>query len=192
MMLKDLLLNNRSYRRFMESERISSDELFEMIDAARLSASARNSQPLKYFISTEKKFNEKIFSTLAWAGYLKDWDGPKVGERPAAYLVQMLDRDIASNYFCDDGIAAQSILLTAVEMGYGGCIIASVKREKLAGILELPENLQILQVIALGKPAEEVVLEEIRNNDIKYWRDDREVHHVPKRTVKELVFGIKS
>ncbi len=191
-MLKDLIRKNRSYRRFDESKRISENEIFEMIDAARLSASARNSQPLKYYISLEENLNERIFSTLAWAGYLKNWDGPSTGERPAAYLVQMHDTEITPNFFCDDGIAAQSILLTAVELGYGGCIIASIKRERLAEILKIPEHLKIIQVIALGKPAEEVQIEEMKNNHIEYWRDEREVHHVPKRSLEELIIKLQT
>ena len=191
-MLKDLIRKNRSYRRFDESKRISENEIFEMIDAARLSASARNSQPLKYYISLEENLNERIFSTLAWAGYLKNWDGPSKGERPAAYLVQMHDTEITPNFFCDDGIAAQSILLTAVELGYGGCIIASIKRERLAEILKIPEHLKIIQVIALGKPAEEVQIEEMKNNHIEYWRDEREVHHVPKRSLEELITKLQT
>lgn len=188
-MLKSLILKNRSYRRFHENHEITREDLLEMIDAARLSASARNAQTLKYFLSCERNMNERIFPNLAWAGYLKDWPGPGPGERPSAYLVQMNDTALTRNYYCDDGIAAQSILLTAVEKGLGGCIIASVKKEALSTALELPGNMEILQVIALGKPAEEVVLEEMRDGEIKYWRDEKGVHHVPKRPLEELVIN---
>lgn len=187
--LKDLLLQNRSYRRFDESRQITSEELHEMIDAARLSASARNAQPLKYFLANTKETNDKIFPTLAWAGYLTDWPGPEPGERPSAYIVQLHDTSIAGNYFCDDGIAAQSILLTAVDKGLGGCIIVSVKKEQLSSTLNLPDHLKIIQVIALGKPAEKVVIEEIKKGDIKYWRDENQVHHVPKRPLSELIIN---
>ena len=188
-MLKDLLLKNRSYRRFHQDHQISGEDLEDMIDAARLSASARNAQPLKYILSNDPVKNENIFSTLAWAGYLKNWDGPAEGERPTAYIVQLHDTTLGDNYFCDDGIAAQSILLTAVEKGLGGCIIASVKKDKLSVLLEIPDHLKIIQVIALGKPAEKVVIEDIKDGDIKYWRDKDGVHHVPKRGVGELVIG---
>lgn len=186
--ISSLILQNRSYRRFDESRQIAGEELREMIDAARLSASARNAQPLKYFLSNAPETNAKIFPSLAWAGYLPDWSGPEPGERPAAYIVQMHDTSIPGKYFCDDGIAAQSILLTAVEKGLGGCIIASVKRAQLAGLLDLPGHLEIIQVIALGKPAEKVVIEEMKAGDIKYWRDKNGVHHVPKRPLEELIF----
>jgi len=187
-MIRELLLKNRSYRRFDESYRITTRDLEDMIDAARLSASAKNSQALKYVLSEKPVLNSEIFECLAWAGYLKDWDGPAEGERPSAYIVQLHDTEISSGYFCDDGIAAQSILLTAVEKGLGGCIIASVKKEKLSKILSLPSQLKIIQVIALGKPSEKVVIDDIKNNDIRYWRDEEDVHHVPKRSLDELIW----
>lgn len=185
--IKTLILRNRSFRRFEESFEISRADLLDMIDAARLSASGRNAQPLKYFLSNTPEMNELIFPNLAWAGYLTDWPGPAPGERPSAYIVQLHDTSLASNFFCDDGIAAQSILLTAVEKGLGGCIIASVKKEALSLVLHLPEHLKIIQLIALGKPAENVVIEKMKEGDIKYWRDENGTHHVPKRTVNELV-----
>ncbi len=188
-MLKDLLLKNRSYRRFHQDHQIDREDLVDMIDSARLSASARNAQPLKYILSNHPVQNENIFSTLAWAGYLKDWDGPAEGERPTAYIIQLHDTTLGENYFCDDGIAAQSILLTAVEKGLGGCIIASVKKDKLSVLLEIPAHLKIIQVIALGKPAEKVVIEDIKDGDIKYYRDEDGVHHVPKRSLEELIVG---
>ena len=186
-MLKDLILKNRSYRRFYQSERITASLLTDWIDLARNSASARNIQPLKYLLSTEETLNARIFENLAWAGYLADWPGPEEGERPSAYIIMLHDTNISPNYHCDDGIAAQSILLGAAEAGYGGCMIYSVNRAKLAELLNLPEHLPIIQVIALGKPKETVVLEEMKNNDVKYWRDENRVHHVPKRSLEEIV-----
>jgi len=187
--LKALILKNRSYRRFVESHAINRETLLEMVNAARLSASAKNAQPLKYFIANNKELNDTIFPTLAWAGYLTDWPGPVPGERPAAYIVQLHDTTLGNSYFCDDGIAAQSILLTAAENNLGGCIIASVKKEALAQVLQLPEHLAIIQVIALGKPAEQVVIEEMENDDIRYWRSRDQVHHVPKRPLEELIIN---
>lgn len=186
-MLKELILKNRSYRRFYQSERISTEQLREWIDLARNSASARNAQSLKYILSTEDALNSRIFEQLAWAGYLSYWKGPEEGERPGAYIIILNDTTISGNHFCDEGIAMQSILLGAVEAGYGGCIIHSVNRDRLREILNLSEQFEILYVLALGKPKETVVLEEMTNNEIKYWRDENEVHHVPKRGLDELI-----
>lgn len=190
MTLLDIIKKNRSYRRFHEETDIPAEHLRLMVEAARYSASSRNIQPLKYVVCNCRETNGKIFPTLAWAGYLTDWDGPVEGERPSGYIVQLLDKNISATASCDHGITAQSILLQAVELGYGGCIIASVKRETLAQVLQLPENLEILQVIALGKPKESVVVDDMVENQYKYWREPDGRHHVPKRTLDELIVRI--
>jgi nitroreductase len=189
-MIRELILKNRAYRRFYQSERISTSLLRDWVDLARNSASARNAQSLKYVLSTDESFNAKIFDQLAWAGYLTDWNGPEEGEKPSAYIVMLHDTQISGNYFCDDGIATQSILLGAVDAGFGGCIIHAVNRKNLAQILNLPENFEIVQVLALGKPKEIVVLDEIKDGDVKYWRDENKVHHVPKRRLDEIIFKV--
>lgn len=186
-MIRDLIVKNRSYRRFIQSEKISLEQLTSWVELARFSASGRNAQPLKYVLTNDEETNGKIFECLAWAGYLTDWKGPVEGEQPAAYITMLHDKSIADKYFCDDGIAAQSILLGAVEAGFGGCIIASVNRKKLSEILQIPEHLEIIQVLALGKPAEKVVIDDVVDGEIKYWRDENSVHHVPKRTLEELI-----
>jgi len=187
-MLKDLIKKNRTYRRYVENFEIKRNVLEELVDLARLSASASNRQPLKYILSCEKNKNDLIFPTLAWAGYLKDWPGPAEGERPSAYIVMLNDTKISKNYWCDPGIAAQSILLGATEKGLGGCIFASVKRDELRSALKINEKYDILYVLAIGKPIEKVVLETVGpEGDIKYWRDSQKVHHVPKRPLKDII-----
>ncbi|MGP7971384.1 MAG: nitroreductase family protein, partial [Desulfobaccales bacterium] len=143
---------------------------------------------LKYLLSCEPCGNADIFSCLAWAGYLKDWPGPSEGERPAAYIVVLGDTEISKNFGCDHGIAAQSILLGARAQGLGGCMLGSIQRDRLRQIFQIPENLEILLVIALGRPKETVVLEEVApGGSIKYWRDAAEVHHVPKRRLQDII-----
>ena len=186
-MLKDLIFKNRSYRRFHQDGKVEVETLQELVDLARLSPSARNAQPLKYFLSNSPELNDKIFPHLSWAGYLKDWAGPEKGEQPAAYIIVLNDTEISANYFCDDGIATQSILLGAVEKGLGGCIIGSLNRLQLQRELRLSDNLKIVHIIALGKPKEEVTIEEMKEGDIKYWRDVQQVHHVPKRDLKDII-----
>ncbi|GAB4117866.1 MAG: nitroreductase family protein [Candidatus Caldatribacteriota bacterium] len=189
-MLKDLVKKNRSYRRFYESFEIGRETLEELIDLARLSASGGNKQSLKYILSYEKEKNELIFSTLGWARYLKDWPGPQSGERPSAYIIMLNDIEISKNYWCDPGIAAQSILLGATEKGLGGCIFANINKNKLRTNLKIEEKYEILYVLALGKPKEKVVLEEVGpDGDIQYWRDSQGVHHVPKRSLKDLIIN---
>lgn len=188
--LKDLIYKTRSYRRFAESYHIDDDILEGMIDLARMSASIGNRQPLKYLLYNTPGFCEMIFPSIAWASYLKDWAGPVKGERPSAYIIILGDKTITDSFSIDNGIAAQSIMLGATEAGLGGCMIASIKREALRKVLRIPERFEILLILALGKPIENVQIDEIKDNDFKYWRDDQQTHHVPKRRLADLILKI--
>lgn len=189
-MIKELIMKNRSYRRFYEDRPISKEELCELVDLTRFSASASNKQPLKYILSCNPGMNSTIFNFLSWAAYIKDWDGPEEGERPGAYIIVLGDISISPTINCDHGIAAQSILLGATEMGFGGCIIHYVQREGLRSALKIEEKFEILLVIALGVPKENVVIEEIGpDGSIIYWRDEQGIHHVPKRSLAELILN---
>jgi nitroreductase len=189
-MIRDLVLATRTVRRFHQSVPVDLETLRQLVDLARLSASAANLQPLKYVLSCEPERNARVFPLLAWAGYLKDWPGPVEGERPAAYIVILGDKRIRQAFDCDHGIAAQSMLLGATERGLAGCVIASIQRRELREVLAIPEHLEILLVLALGKPKEQVVLEPLGpDGDIKYWRDADGVHHVPKRSLEEIIVG---
>ena len=155
---------------------------------ARFSPSAANLQALKFVFSNKPSSNSSIFRYLYWAAYLKDWAGPAEGERPGAYIVILGDRGITDNFGCDHCIAAQSILLGACEKGLGGCMIGSIDREGLRGELKIPDCYEILLVVALGKPKEKVVLEDLKADcGIKYWRSEDGVHHVPKRLLEDII-----
>jgi nitroreductase len=187
-MLKEIIRKNRSYRRFYEEHSIDEDTLKELIDLARLTPSGRNIQALKYMLSCSNEKNELIFPQLAWAGYLKDWPGPDKGERPSAYIVVLGDKHLSNSFDTDLGISGQSILLGAVEKGLGGCMLGSINRRELRNILNIPEQYDILLVIALGKPKENVIIDTIDpEGDIKYWRDSDGNHHVPKRKLEDII-----
>lgn len=188
-MIKDLVLKNRSYRRFDESQPIFLDELKEIASLGRYVPSTANSQALKFMLVNTKDGNAAVFNTLSWAGKLSDWEGPKEGERPTAYIILLGDLSLGKNKLIDDGIVAQTMLLGAVEKGYGGCMLASVNRTQLAENLQIDlAKYSIDLVIALGKPIEKVVLEEVTpEHGTSYYRDADEVHHVPKRSLEDLL-----
>ena len=189
-MIRDLIIKNRSCRRFYQDAAIERETLKGLVDLARLSASGANLQSLKYMLVCEPERNASVFPCLGWAGYLTDWPGPEEGERPSGYIVILGDTEISKNFFCDHGIAAQSILLGAREAGLGGCMHGSIKQEELRKCLYIEERYEILLVISLGKPKEEVVLEEVgADGSVKYWRDEKGVHHVPKRKLEDIVVG---
>ena len=187
-MLKDLVLKCRSYRRFYEEVAIDNKTLRELVDLARNSASAVNRQPLKYILASSTEKNALIFSTLHWAGTLKTWPGPDEGERPAGYIIILGDKEISANFGMDPGIAAQTILLGAVEKGLGGCMLGAVDREDLHRLLNIPARYEIPLVVALGKPKEKIILETMKPTDsFDYWRDKDEGHHVPKRQLNDII-----
>ena len=186
--IDELVSGNRSYRRFDGSMTVKMETLKELIELARKVASAGNLQPLKYILSTDEEKNREIFSCLAWAAYLPKWKGPEPAERPAAYIVVMGDKSITENFRCDHGIAAQTILLGTRERGLGGCIFAAINHKKLRSYLSISDDHEVLLVIALGKPVEEVVLEPVgKDGNIRYWRDEKGIHHVPKRSLEEII-----
>jgi len=187
-MIEELIRQNRSCRRFYQEHEIDTGTLKDMVNLARLSGSAANLQPLKYILSCSAEKNEQIFSCLAWAAYLKDWPGPKAGERPSAYIIILGDTNITKDVGCDHGIASQSILLGAREKELAGCMIGAINRKGLRNILNIAERFKILLVLAIGKPKEEILIEAVGDDDsIKYWRDNDRVHHVPKRKLDDII-----
>jgi nitroreductase len=189
-MMRDLIVKNRSYRRFHEEVDIKLETLKELVDLARLSASAMNAQPLKYVLSCERQKNSLIFPHLVWATFLKIWTGPAEGERPSAYIIILGDTEINRFWDYDAGIAAQSIMLGAAGKSLGGCMLANIRRDSLCKALEIPSRYEIILVLALGKPKEKVVIETVgRDGNTRYWRDSEDVHHVPKRRLDEIIIG---
>ena len=190
MKIPELVKHSRSIRRFRGEIPVSRETLTELIDCARMTPSSVNRQPLRYVMSSEEETNRVLRSCTRWAGLLRDWDGPQGTENPAAYIVICCDRNIgpASSYAYDAGIAAQTILLAAAERGLGGCIIGSVERETVKEALTWDEDLEIMLVIALGVPGEEIVLEELPDGaSTAYYRDENGVHHVPKRSLESVM-----
>jgi len=191
MNLKELVFKTRSYRRFNEAYKVETSVLEDLIDLARLSPSGANRQPLKFIIYNTPEECQKIFPYLAWAGYLTEWPGPEKGERPSSYIIILGDKRITEVFGIDHGIAAQSIMLGATEAGLGGCIIGSIKRDELSEELSIPDNFEILLVLALGKPVENIIIEDIKEDNVKYWRDNNKNHHVPKRSLSDRIIKLK-
>ncbi len=186
----DLVRQNRSCRRFDHFHKIDQGQLEELVNLARHCASAANMQPLKYILCTDAEKNENIFDCLGWAAYLKEWKGPVKEERPSAYIVICGDTQIAKNFWCDHGIVAQTMLLGARTMGLGGLMFGAINIKKLKTDLEIADHLDVKLVVALGKPIEEICIDDLGDDgSIKYWRDENQVHHVPKRKLSDLIAG---
>ncbi len=187
-MFKDTVLKNRSYRRFYEEKKIAMEQLEALTELGHMTPSGANRQSVRYVLVCSHEGCAAVYESLRWAGYYKDWDGPEVGERPTAYIV--LCSPEGANCQHDEGIIGQTILLGAVEEGMGGCIIGNIDRQKLSEVITVPQGYVISLVIALGYPKEEVVIETIgADGDIKYYRDDNGVHHVPKIAIEDIIVG---
>lgn len=181
----DIILSRRTIRRFQQKP-IQIDLLRKFVNAARVAPSAANLQPLEYFVVTEKELCSKIFETLGWAGYIKPRWAPSIEERPTAYIIILVHEDINKDYKRDVGLSAENIMLTAEKENIGSCMLGSVDREKVREILNVPSSLLIDSVIALGYKAEKSIMEDMKDS-IKYWRDENEVLHVPKRRLEDII-----
>lgn len=190
-MLKDLLLQNRSYRGFDESRVITREELMEMVEMTRYTASAVNAQTLKYALVWEHEQTERLVEMTGWAGFLKELHLPLPGKHPTAFIVICHDLSIQENaaaFQKDVGIAAQTILLSAVEKGLGGCMIGSFHKEKLRQELRLDASIEPQLVIALGKPDEKIEITDVgQDGSTRYYRDAQGTHFVPKRKLEDLL-----
>ena len=188
--IEHLAHTTRSNRRFREIFPVTPALMEKWVDNTRYCASTKNLQPLRYHVVADAETNAKVFDTLAWAGYLTDWDGPEPGERPTGYIVMAVDTELCSPKACqiDVGICAQTIMLGATEEGFGGCMIMSFKKTELKEILDMPENLEPVLVLALGRPIEDIRVVDMKDGDYKYYRDENKVHYVPKRSLESILF----
>ena len=184
-MIYEKIVNRRTIRRY-QRRGVPKEILIKCVDAARLSPSSANRQPLKYIIVNDEKLLKGVFSKLSWAGYLPEFS-PSEEEMPRAYIVILLDKNISGGADSDAGIVAMCISMVAYDEGLGSCILGSVDRDRLGEMLRIPENFEILLVVSLGYPAESPVVERMKGDDVKYWLDEKGVLHVPKRTLKEII-----
>lgn len=181
-MIRDLVLKNRSYRRFQQDKTIELETLRELVDLARLSASGGNRQALKYILTNDSRKNSLIFKNITLAGR------PGEEEAPMAYIIILGDKRISEVFGCNHGIAAQSILLGAAEKGIGGCMVGLINRECLRMVLEIPTHYEILLVLILGKSKEKVVIEtKFKDGTNMSWVDDESIRHVPKRSLDDII-----
>ena len=186
--LQNLLLADRSVRRFDNSRPIARETLLRLVELTRLCASGRNAQPLRYRLVTSTVECEAVFPALAWAGYYKDWSGPAPDERPVAYLVQCLDTSLGNDCLCDDGLQLQAITLGAAALGISGCIIKAFNKEKVTDALGIEPRYVPRYVLALGYAAEKVRLVPMGpDGDFRYFRDKNDCQCVPKRDLDDII-----
>lgn len=192
-MLLDLIKQARSVRGFREDRKVTDEELRYLVECARYTPSARNAQVLKYRLVNKPEELENVQPLTKWGGALPELHLPFPGTYPQGFIVICQDyrlSDSPSVFQKDVGIAAQTMLLAAQELGLGGCMILSFNAGELKTVLGLPEYLKPQLVLALGAPAEEIrVVDLAEGGSVAYYRDEANVHYVPKRTLEELIVG---
>ena len=181
----DAILSRRSIRRFQQKS-IPIETLKKFVNGARLAPSAANLQPLEFFIVNDRNLCIKVFETLGWAAYIKPTWTPTEKERPVAYIIMLISNPNNKYYLRDVSLASENIVLTAEEEGIGSCILCNVNKEKLRNYLKVPKSLVIDSVIALGYKAEKSIVVDYKDS-VKYWRDENEVLHVPKRKLEDII-----
>lgn len=187
MKVYDAITSRRSVRRFQQKE-ISIDLLKKFVNAARIAPSAANLQPLEFFVVSDRSLRSKIFETLSWAAYIKPTWRPSEEERPVAYIIILAKNPKKNPWIARDAsYAAENIMLTAESEKIGSCVMCKIDKEKIHEILGLPDEYAVDSVIALGYKLEHPVIEDIKDNDVKYWRDENEVLHVPKRRLEDII-----
>ena len=191
MTLHELTIKSRSYRTFDETEIVPKETLLSLIDTARLCPSARNLQPLKYRLVTDREEVLDMVSLCKWGAALKDTKLPPEGKLPSAFILICVDTEISTVEASkiDVGIAAQTIMLEACEMGLGGCILMSFTPIDVSRSLLIPKQYTPTLAIAIGVPAEENVIlcKPTEAGDTTYYRTKGNLHFVPKRDLEDVI-----
>ena len=192
-MIIENIKHTRSHRRFTE-KKITEEEILEMLEGARFSASTKNAQILRYSYTIDDEKCKKLFSSVSLGGLLKNEDKATFEERPRGFILISAKKDVKtpeSRLYFDVGIASQNIILIADELGYGACIVISYNKKAFEEILGLPEEYDSKAVIILGESKDIVKLVDSKDEeDTKYFVENG-IHHVPKLKLGDLILGKK-
>lgn len=188
MSIYETIISRRTIRKF-DQKKIDPEILKNIVNAGRLAPSAANLQPLEYLIIDDEDLKKRIFPNLAWAGYIKPEGDPGKDERPAAYIIILADKKINPAPERDIGASVENMNLVAEEEGMGCCWIGAFKKKEIGNIINVPENLSVELVLALGYPLEKPVPEDIeKGSSIKYYKDGSGKLHVPKRKLEDILY----
>ena len=182
--LDSLLKRNRSYRGYDAARQVTEADLRRLVEVVPLVASGMNAQRLRFRLVCGADA-ARVHPLVKMGAALPQEHLPHPGEEPSAYIVVCCTGEENRVVDMDLGIAAQSILLKATEIGLGGIFILNFKADALQEALGLP--LKPLAVLGIGKPLERIFLLPAQSGDsLNYYRKDG-VHFVPKLQVKDLL-----
>lgn len=185
----EAVMNRRTVRKFTP-QAVKREDILKIIDCARMSAFGANMQPLKFAVIDGENAN-KVYPFTKWAGYISGWE-PDENERPSAYIAILADTEIkpAEKTETDSGAAVTSMMLEALELGLGSCWLGAINREGIKEALNIDEKYHVTYLLALGYPAQTGEVFNIQDNNVKYYFDENENVHVPKRTLDEVIVEI--
>lgn len=183
--LDELLLKNRSVRGYLKDYVVKKEELERIVAVCSKLPSARNQQVLRFRLVTRETGAEKVLRNVKMGAALPELHLPFEGTEPEAFIVVMSTQTENKMIDIDLGIALQSMLLKAVEMGLNGLIIGAFNKVELTKELELPY--EPLMVLAIGKSIEKIELTAIAPEDSHAYFREGGVHYVPKVMAKDLI-----
>ena len=186
--LKTLVQEARTTRRFEKNKKVSLEDLKEILDIARITSSAKNMQPIKYILVTQEEAVLKLAQTAAWAAHLKEWDQSE-DERPSAFIIMLNDQMIDGFPMFDAGASFTAISLAAKTKGLATAPLASIDKNLCKELFVIPDCYDVMIGIALGVSAEEVELVDTNELDTNYYRDEKQTHFVPKRSLEQIIAG---
>ena len=189
----DAIVQRRSIRVFKD-ESVPYDILEKCVNAARLAPSAMNRQLCEYVIVDDKQALAKVLDCAAkWAGASKPQGGWSPQGRPTAYIVSLINKELAAQIGCgsrntdfDAALAMENMVLVAEEEGLGSCVMTGIDRDRLQQALNIPAEYEVAMLLALGYPDEKVVIEE-SDGAVERRLDENGVRHVPKRKLKDII-----
>lgn len=183
--LDELLLKNRSQRGYLKDYVVKREELERIVGVCSKIPSARNQQVLRFRLVTRDTGAEKVLRNIKMGAALPELHLPFPGTEPEAFVVVMSTVEENRMVAVDLGMALQSMLLKAVEMGLNGLVIGAFNPAKIAEELDLPYN--PLMVLAIGKGIEKIELTTISPDESHAYYRENGVHYVPKVAAKDLI-----
>lgn len=183
--LGTLLRRNRSYRGFDKSCPVTQAQLRRIAEVCTLVPSGRNQQVLRLKLLTRNNGADQMQGLYKLGAALPELHLPFPGTEPEAFIIICSTVDPDKWVHMDVGIAAQSMLLKAVEMGLGGICIGAFNKQALIETFALPYEPVLM--LAIGKPAEKIELLPVHAGEpLKYYRENG-IHYVPKIVANDLI-----
>ncbi len=183
--LDALLARNRSYRGYDKKVVVGMSTLEKIVAVNTKIPSARNQQVLRFKLVTRDSGADKVLANIKMGGALPELHLPFEGTEPEAFIIVCSTEPESKLVDIDLGIAAQSMLLKAVDLGLNGLMIGAFNKSAITEAFALP--CEPLLILAVGKGAETIRLTEIREGESHRYYRENGIHYVPKVSLSDLL-----